>query len=178
MIWESSYWKDDLLKSAELFSKKEKQKVWPDRSLANIEKDLFLGFYAIRKLIESKKLSTSIETMEVKAVSYPLLGKNVNLLNRHRAYEFYDFSKKRRENISIRFMCNQVIHSYVFLLCFTRNSRLRSILICSDKEKKKRVFEINLKSIIRIFKIVGSDYPTKYQSKFNPELGDYEFFQS
>jgi hypothetical protein len=178
MIWESSYWKDDLLKSAELLSQKEKQKVWPDRSLANIEKNLFLGFYSIRKLIESKKLSTSVETMKVNAVSYPLLGKNVNLLNCHRAYEFYDFSKKRRENISIQFMCNQVIHSYVFLLCFTQNSRLRSVLICSDKERKKRVFEISLKSIIRLFKIVGSDYPTKYQSKFNPALGDFEVFQS
>ena len=179
MIWESSYWKDDLLKSAELLSKKEKQVVWPDRSLANIEKNLFFSFYAIRKLMESKTLSTSIDKVKIKAASYPIRDKKkVHLYNRRRAYEIYDFSKKRREDLSVRFICNQVIHSYVFNLCFTPKNWLRSILICSDKERNKRVFEISLKSVIRLFKIVGRDYPTTSQSKFNPAVGDYEVIQN
>jgi len=179
MIWESSYWKDDLLKSAEFLSKKQKQRVWPDRSLTNIEKILFLGFYAIRKLIESKTLSDKTEALKIRANSYPLQNKKrVHLYNRRRASELYDFSNKHLENLSIRFICNQVIHSYVFHLCFTTKNHLRSILICSEKERTKQVFEIDLKNVIRLFKIVGNDYPTNYQSKFNPALGDFEVFKS
>ena len=52
MMWESQPWKDDLLKTAKRLEARTKQKRWPPRSEANIEKEIFYAFYAIRKLID------------------------------------------------------------------------------------------------------------------------------
>lgn len=71
MIWESSFWKDDLVKVAGKLVKRTIQKRWPERSLASLEKDVFVSFYAIRKLIESKKISDGLLSLKIPVIGYP-----------------------------------------------------------------------------------------------------------
>lgn len=59
MIWGSHSWKEDLARLAGNLRKKAQQRRWPERSTAKLEKEVFMGFYAIRKLLEAKKLSES-----------------------------------------------------------------------------------------------------------------------
>jgi len=178
MIWESSYWKDDLLKSADFLAEKEKQKDWPDRSLVAVEKRVFLGFYSIRKLMDSNKVSSKFNSLKVNAKTYPSRGKKIHLLNWHRTDELYDFSKGQPKELSVRFLCNQIIHSYVFLLAFSTRERLRSFYFCSERERKEHLFEVSVKNVIRLFRTVGDDYPSSANYKFNSVRGDYDISQS
>ncbi len=42
---------------------------WTERSTVNVEKDVFLGFYIIRKLMEAHKLSVEVEFRPVQIPS-------------------------------------------------------------------------------------------------------------
>lgn len=82
MIWESCYWKDDLLQISEKISS-HYQNLDPECEeieLVNFEKDIMLGAYIVRKLIEAGKLSNSVMEMKLDVVSYKAL-KNVTILN-------------------------------------------------------------------------------------------------
>jgi hypothetical protein len=60
MIWESHYWKKDLARLADCLRKRARQRQWSERSLAKMEKEVFIGFYSLRKLLEGKKLSGKV----------------------------------------------------------------------------------------------------------------------
>ena len=60
MIWESQYWKDELLRTASKLNKRLNQKRWPESSMASLEKEIMIGFYIIYKLIAAHKLSNYI----------------------------------------------------------------------------------------------------------------------
>ena len=68
MIWESAYWKDDLLRAACILKEKRHQKLWRESSMARVEKTVMTGFHIIRKLIEARKLSDALmhQTIPVK----------------------------------------------------------------------------------------------------------------
>ncbi|OQK43193.1 hypothetical protein XM74_c11567 [Vibrio vulnificus] len=61
MINVSKFWKDDLLKLAEKLTLRLVQKRWGEKNIYTLEKDIFLGFYSVRKLIESRKISDSVK---------------------------------------------------------------------------------------------------------------------
>ncbi len=89
MIYESSYWKDDLLRYAAALRKKTKQRHWSERSQAVVEKLVFLGFYSVRKLFEAEKLSTSLRQLSLVTAIYPPTGKNVTRHNWHKTDELF-----------------------------------------------------------------------------------------
>ena len=60
MIAESYYWKRDLLKVVARLRRRFTQTRWTRASYSAVEIDVMVGFYAIRKLIEGKKISDEI----------------------------------------------------------------------------------------------------------------------
>lgn len=173
MIWESSYWKNDLLKTARKLGRKKNKKRWPERALVNFEKELFISFYSIRKLIEANKISTDLIMTKITAKSYPSLGKVVTSMNWHRIDELYDFSTSNIEKISLIFICNQLIHSYVFMPSFNENSQLTGILFSSDKYRNKKLFSVDINDVIGILRKVGSNYPNSATLIYDEKKKDY-----
>ena len=56
MIGESYYWKKELVKLAIKLDKRTKQKrAWTEAQHGTFEKEITIGFYIIRKLIEAKQ---------------------------------------------------------------------------------------------------------------------------
>jgi hypothetical protein len=113
MIWESSFWKEPLLGSANWLRKVRLTDRTTEKTFVRMEKELFLGFYSIRKLLDAKKVSTATETITFEMTWYPNT-KHVDYLNRQRIDELYDLNKANTETRDLRFLCNQFIHSYVF----------------------------------------------------------------
>jgi hypothetical protein len=177
MIWESSYWKDDLLRSARNLRAKTKQANWPERSQVVVQKLIFLGFYSIRKLLEAGKLSTKLSSHNISVTVYPPTGEPVTRMNWHHTDRLFDFSNPSKSSITLPFLADQVIHSYVFQLVFSTRNRLRFILICSDRQRKKGLLEISIRDIIQLFETVGRDYPATLRATFNPTKSDYDFHQ-
>ena len=93
MIWESYYWKQDLLRQAKNLIRRKSQHRWPEASLAKIEQMVMLGFYSVRKLIEASKISNDLIESPVSIIMYPSKNKSVTLLNWHKLDQLYDRSK-------------------------------------------------------------------------------------
>ncbi|SPE36810.1 hypothetical protein SBA3_250025 [Candidatus Sulfopaludibacter sp. SbA3] len=117
MISESWYWRTDLMKFASSLRKRASQKRWTDRSLCRCEQLIMIGFFYVRKLIDSRKLSRDFADRQIKLKAYPSIGKHVHLMNvHHHLDEFFDMGTHRHKTLKIEQIANQVIHSYIFYL--------------------------------------------------------------
>lgn len=174
MIWDSQYWKEPLLHLADKLVQWRGPRAWTEQDLVDIEKDVFVAFYSIRKLIEAKKISDSTAKMAVNVGLYPNKGKDVTFLNWHKLDELYDLTAKKPEQRELWFACNQVIHSYVFMPDISDDDSFKGILVCSDYERNKNLYGIDTTELIRVFRIVGEDYPSSSTFTFNPDRRDYD----
>ena len=134
------------------------QERWPERSLVAVEKDVFNAFYAIRKLMDAKKLSLRVEKMSIALSWFPSRGKPVTHMNWHKLDRLYDFSKRTTTRKKLRFISNQLIHSYVFSTLFDDN-RLKGFLFCSERDRNRFLYQVGLAELISVLGKVGSDYP-------------------
>jgi len=177
MIWESGYWKDDLLRVAARLRRRQQQRRWPQVSLANVEKDLFLGFYAVRKLIDAGKLSDSTVAMTIAVAVHPRMGRAITKMNRHHLDELYDINTSVPGVLGLRELCNQFVHSYAFSTFHREDEGLDAVLVASDREKSVRLFKVSLVDVLTVFERVGHDYPNQCNMFLNPKTGDYETHQ-
>lgn len=174
MIWESQYWKEPLLLLADKLNQLKTPQTWDEEDFVDIEKDIFIAFYSIRKLIDAKKLSDTTSEMLVSVSLYHNKGKNVTLLNWHKLEDLYDFTSKKADKRYLRFICNQVIHSYVFAPNINKKGIMKSILFCSDHERNNALLEVDRTEMIKVFRIVGNDYPSSSTFIFNQDKRDYD----
>jgi hypothetical protein len=173
VIYESYFWKRDLLRYAEVLRKKTTQRRWVEASGALVEKTVFIGFYAIRKLLEAKKVSTSLHSRNIRCRVCKPTGKPVTILNRHRLDELFDLSSWKPSHIPVTSLANQVIHSYVFAMAHSESHRWESILVTSDREKVRRLYEISATELIKTFEVFGNNYPSKGKWEFDESINDY-----
>jgi hypothetical protein len=176
MIWESHFWKDDLLAVAARMRKRCTQRLWPERSLMNVEKDVFIGFYIVRKLIEAKKLSTSTAKHQLTVSVFSSTDKDVTLINRHKIEDLYDLSSPTASTLSLLSVCNQIIHSYVFLTDHSDEGGLAGVYFCSERKRRECLYHLSLKLLVGAFELVGNDYPNEIRMIANDAIRDYRVF--
>lgn len=174
MIHESRFWKNDLLKSALSLERRLSQQRWSDGTFADVEKRVMLGFYAIRKLIEAKKIDDELANQSVSLTTYKSTGKPVTRINWHHYWELYDLDSPQSSTLRVLLVCHQFVHSYVFGFSFSETRDLVSILVSSDREKNRVLYEIKVVELIRLFREIGQNYPTEYHASFNDKKGDYD----
>ncbi len=158
MIWESEYWKMPLIKSAEYLRRVNLSDRTSERTFVRIEKELFLDFYAVRKLLDTFKVSDSTKEMKFDLMVHSAI-RNVDYLNWHRLDENYDLSVHQSEIRDIRFLCNQFIHSYVFVVSEAAG-RLDGFFVSSDRDRNSKCYFVEIEHILHIFRTVGRDYPS------------------
>ncbi len=151
MISDSDLWKEDLVKTARKLLGRMLQKRWSRRSLFTLEKELFIGFYSVRKLIESQNVSNELIDKRFELLMFPkkILPKEV--IGKILPYEPSpsDASKKQ---VTVRDICNQFIHSY-HLIPFGGNNTLIGFFINSDFQSKKGIYLITIFDIVEIFRL-------------------------
>lgn len=175
MIAESSYWKNDLLKRTAYLRKRMVQKRWVEASHSKFEQALMLGFYSVRKLIEAKKLSNLIADRTITLVAFPALNKPVTHMNWHKIDELYDMESGANCSITLGFLCNQFVHSYVFVPVFDEDSQtVCQVLVSSGFERNRRLYQVDLAAVVAMFEQIGGDYPNEARMVFNPKIKDYE----
>jgi hypothetical protein len=156
MIWESWCWRTDQKKFADSLRKRQKQKRWPDRSLARCEQTIMVGFFSVRKLIESRKLSRDFADRQVKATAYPTKGKHVHLLNvRRDVDELFNLDAPKQTTMKIEDLANQLIHSYIFYLSMEVEGQLNGILVASDRIRNKELLQVSSLDVIKIFELAA-----------------------
>lgn len=161
MFRESKHWKEPLLKSASYLQCLRFSDRTSERTYVRVEKELFLGFYSIRKLLDTFKVSDSTKAMEFEVAWHPN-QRSVDYMNWHKIEENYDLSIRKSETRDLRFICNQFIHSCIFILSECDN-RLEGFFVVSDRERLTRCYFITLKQVLQVFRAVGKDYPSSLQ---------------
>lgn len=172
MIWESQFWKDDLLRKAQSFDKRRTQRRWPEASLAKIEQDVMLAAYSMRKLVEAEQLSDDVKHSSMKVRTFAATGKAVTRLNWHRLEELYELDAPAAGSISLRDLCNQFVHSYVFVPELG-DGGLQGFLVASDRERSARLFGVALVDFIQVLRRVGTGYPTEIRMSWKEKKQDY-----
>lgn len=171
MIYESSYWKEPLLKAATWLRRVRLGENVRETTLVKIEKELFVGFYSIRKLLETVKVSDSTKKKKFDLVWHPN-KMPVDWLNHHIVEEHYDLTKSNQESRDIGFICNLFIHSYVFTL--VGENKLEGVYVASDRTKNQKVYYVPIEVVLSAFRLVGRDYPSRLVLTRNPETGEFE----
>ena len=173
MIWESSDWKEPLLESASRLQILSKSNEIDGSEFVQIEKDVFIGFYAIRKLIDTAKISDSTKSFNVHLKCFPNL-KPVDYMNWHKIDELYDLGSKQSETKTLRVLCNFIVHSYVFMPELNDEGQLANFYVTSDKDRNKKLYSVSIEQVIKIFELVGDDYPSNTEMVRNSKPGDWD----
>lgn len=160
MIQESRYWKEPLLEMAHRLTHFMSQTELTEDQFASIERDVFIGFYSVRRLFEaSEKITDKTRSQRVTLRCHGN-HQTVTRYNKYRLDELYDLEKSQTETRDIFFVCHRIIHSYIFAPTFDEKG-FAGILFTSDIDKDKKLYLLTAKELVSIFELVGNDYPKK-----------------
>src|ERR1035437_7645616 len=178
MIYESHYWKKELLKLSKKLTKRlSSTNFWTDAQHGPFEKEIMIGFYIIRKLIEAKKLSNAIVSTKIKVIKLQNIGKTVHLMNAHKYFDYFDFEKPREDKFDLIFLSNQIVHSYIFNPAFDEDDfTLSAIHFSSDQDRNKWLYELSIEKVIEVFEKVGTNYPASSSMYFDESKKDYKIY--
>lgn len=123
--------------------------------------------------MEAKKLSDDVANQTRKITTHPWQGGAVTRLNRFDFRELYDLTRSRIIMRGLTFLCNQVIHSYIFALSFDESLNFNGIFVASDRERHQGLHFIQIQQIIDLFEQIGNDYPDEVKLEFDSRIQDY-----
>jgi hypothetical protein len=173
MIHESYYWKKPLLESSLRFKDYRSYEEINEETYVRIEKDIFMGFYSIRKLIETEtKVTDSLKVGKHDVQWYKHIGADVTWRNNHKLDQLYDLDKTHSEKRDLWFISSRIVHSFIFNLCVNENGGFDGILFTSDTDKNKKLYTLNIDQIIELFELVGNNNVTNVHWQKCPETGE------
>lgn len=151
MIWESGPWKAEVGRLTKRLGRRANQKRWSEASYAKVEQEVFYIAYVIRKLIEAQKISDEVEFQKVTVARFRPKGMLVEMNNWHKLDKLYDLAESVRQTLSLRDLCNQVIHSYIFAIVHNEiNTGMCGFFFASDRQKPKGLFYIELAELLNV----------------------------
>lgn len=162
MISESYYWKLPLLEMADRFRLVASKEDLTDEEYAAYERDLFIGFYSVRKLFEgTAKVSDETRMMKLQLLWFPkkVEADRVDWYNRGEIWELYELEEGRGEQRDAIFVAHRIIHRFIFMPTAAGEGNAEGIFFTSDVDKDKRLYFVSLDEVIRLFTEVGTDYP-------------------
>ncbi|NBB42340.1 hypothetical protein [Sphingobium yanoikuyae] len=170
MIYESWPWRRDLLNDAAVLERWLFKPVSERRSVI-IEKKMFMGAFAMRKLLESGKLSTATEARGVEIDQFPSM-KKVLKHQRWEIHNHYDLQAGSKTTLPVRQLMNQMIHSFIFQEMNDDDVGSTSIVFTSDKTKDKRLMLIRVCAFVDLMRFIAMDNPTATIWRLDPETGE------
>ena len=155
MIWESKYWKDDLRRRASSLKRLQAQETrFTPEQFAEIEQQVMIGFYCIRKLIEAESLSPRLSKKVVRVDEFPSNDKPVHSTNWDMIGLHYMLNQKTTLRRPILWLCHRFVHSYVFMPSFRGPyGPMDGIYFNSDHSKDKQLYRVTMRTIISLFNI-------------------------
>jgi hypothetical protein len=162
MIWESWPWRRELVRTGERLRRRTRQQRWSDASFSGVERDVMIGAYAARKLLDAKtKVPQAIRDRTVPATAFRARsnsdGSSPDLMNWHQLERWFDFSHGEPTSLKPRDLCNQIIHSWVFVPVVNETTNgLDEIMVSSDRDRQRRLYSIDILELARFFIAVGN----------------------
>ncbi|HEU0037128.1 MAG TPA: hypothetical protein VFQ53_41245 [Kofleriaceae bacterium] len=170
MIDDSWPWKRDLEKAAVDLERRRTQRRWSEASWGKLERVLLGGAFAVRKLLDSGKISDEVESMTIKAQAFPPKARRVDRLNRHRLEQLYDLNAPRAVDVGLQRFCNQLVHSFVLSPAYEPGLGLLGLFVSSDRDRERRCLYFAVEAIIEVFNAIATDDIVYFESR-RSEIG-------
>jgi hypothetical protein len=171
---ESLYWKEELIRIAHLLDRVKKPQRWSERSHCTLERELMVGFFLLRRLIELYKVSQATRSKPLSVFSYKARGKRVTRLNGHQIWELYDMHKEISETKTPIYISNQFIHSFTSFIARDETRNWSDVFIVSDYDRQDCIWRVPVPLIRSLFLEASSDYPHSMKMIWNEEKRDYD----
>ena len=171
---ESQYWKEELERIARSIRRVKKPPRWSERAQCVIERDLMLGFFILRRLIELCKVSSCIRDHTINVFSCLAVGKDVTKLNGHCIWELYDLENEKPVAKKPQYIANQFIHSYTSFVARDETRNWSDIYVVSDYDRKNCIWRVPVEEIHKLLKSAAKDYPHTVTMTYNPKTKDYD----
>jgi hypothetical protein len=173
MAIESLYWKEELARIAKAIRPIAKPKRFSERAVCTVERDVMIGCFIVRRMIELKKVSSHVAQSELDVLSAPTV-KAVNKLNQFSIDKNYDWGAEKTVKKSVIYICNQCIHAYVSFIERGPDRNWSHLLVVSDYDRKDVIWRIPFTEIIRIFNSASNDWPVTLEMEFDKKIDDYQ----
>ncbi|MDK9749451.1 hypothetical protein KIP00_00280, partial [Vibrio sp. B513a] len=146
------YWLDELKASAHFLEGLYRSGEWSERLEYEVEKSIFVGFYAIRKLQESGHLDQRVSSLNWTLTAYP----SCEEAKSEKWIRNYNHSKGFAKLFSLKKMCHQFVHSVHFSPFVPDESFCVGFYFVSDYDSKKELYYIQLVNVLNVFLSVAS----------------------
>jgi uncharacterized membrane protein len=161
VIEQHQLWRQDLLRFVKRLEKRYRQKKWSDRVRHNVEKEIFLSFFIIRKLVESGHVTKSVSGSHHLVMWYPIIiGENPST-NPPDFVFTYLLYHGWREHWTPAELSNQLIHSFIFSPFTPWHRAMMGLYFASGDQSKVGLYYITLVKLIEIMVLVGKNQPIK-----------------
>lgn len=172
MIQDSTPWKDELIAVANRLQKKTTQKRWTERSGFLVERDLMVSAYSLRKLIDNYKVSDSLVQRQFPLERFDLFdsGKVPDLLGRYAVWEFYDLEKPVKTVMPLVKVCNQIVHSWLWMLSFRESdSMFDGVYVSSDTARQRWLYRIPIEGYMAVCREIGDEVVYSKRMREGPD---------
>lgn len=156
MIDDSVPWRHELRKAASRLQRWDEQARWSGRTYFLAERDIMMGAYSIRRLIDSGRCSSRLPDKRYSAYRYARIGRIPMHLDRFSPESFYDVASPTTDSLSVARLCNQIIHSFVFQICAEEDSTA-GVVFVSDRDKHKHLYGMSFQTLAALLDYVGRE---------------------
>ena len=171
---ESCYWKEELRRIADSVRRVPKPPRWTERAHCIVERDLMIGFFLLRRLIELNLVSSATTKKQLHVFSYKARGKPVTKTNAHRICELYDMESEIAETKKPLYVSNQFVHAYTSFVARDESRNWSDVFLVSDFDRNDCIWRVPVSVIETLFREASQDYPHSVEMEFNPKTGDYD----
>lgn len=166
MVSHPKYWRKDLNKMSESLKKRYNQQKWDVRSENKVEKEIFIGFFMVRKLIENDHVAQAIKDRNIELMEYDKIGDTYDD-DPSKFPRNYDLMNGNKIQLTYRKLANQFVHSYYFSPFVPVNKSLVGFYFASDWNRSERIFYLRLLEVIQA-----------YNSVYENKLLDFELIHN
>jgi hypothetical protein len=97
----------------------------------------------------------------------------VDWYNRDEIWQLYDLDNPKQEFRDLLYVAHRMVHSFIFIL--SGDDSGHGTFFTSDRDKDKRLNFITTDEIVRIFEVVGNDYPTLFHAWRDEVTGEMKW---
>lgn len=126
--------------------------------------------YAIRRLLEARKLADSLAAKQVPVVRHQRIGPIPDFYNRDDLDVIYDFAHPIKDQVTLSHLANQIVHSFVLVLSCDEvdapyegpdgievegNYLFNGYFLASEKERLKHVYFLDAATLIALCRSIA-----------------------
>lgn len=165
MIWESRPWKTQLVRDAARLRRLGNTRIDAEdceKELFQLERQVFIAAYTMRKLWESGKLSSDWNHKRFVCLRSPIRNKEdiPDKLNWHHIDRHYDLATCSTVTMKPDEFCDRIIHSFVFTPCIGDEGTIESFYFTSDTMRRHAIWMVGLGEVADLMTATGKDYPS------------------